>query len=131
MFGIGAGELFIVAVVLLIAVGPKSMPKLVKSIGKALREFRRASRDLRQASGIDDMMRQEELKELRELRKLGAETLHDPLGLKKPQTYAKQPALRDEIDKSDLAREYPPEGVDLWHAAFMSKPGMKQRLDQD
>ncbi len=43
MFGIGFGELVIILLVLLIAVGPDRMPTFMKAVGKGLREFRRAS----------------------------------------------------------------------------------------
>lgn len=65
MLGIGFGELMVIAVVLLIAVGPKSMPKLAKTLGTGLREFRRATRELRNSVGLDEILRDDELAQLR------------------------------------------------------------------
>lgn len=42
MFGIGAGEFVIILVAGLILFGPSKLPELAKSLGKALREFRKA-----------------------------------------------------------------------------------------
>ncbi len=56
MFGIGAGELIFIAIVLLIVVGPQKLPELLKAAGKGLREVRRASDDLRRTVGIDDLL---------------------------------------------------------------------------
>lgn len=42
MFGIGAGEFVIILVAGLILFGPSKLPELGKSLGKALREFRKA-----------------------------------------------------------------------------------------
>tara|TARA_R110002072_G_scaffold64203_5_gene159739 strand:+ start:76564 stop:76857 length:294 start_codon:yes stop_codon:yes gene_type:complete len=46
MFGLGAGELFIILVFALIFIGPKKLPELAKSLGKGIREFQRAKDDL-------------------------------------------------------------------------------------
>lgn len=105
MFGIGPGEMIVVIVVLLIAVGPKSMPKLMQALGRGLREFRRATNELRQQVGIDDLMKEEDWR--------------DPLGLKKPATKgpAASPSQGSGLTARDRQREYPPEGVDVRHAA--------------
>jgi sec-independent protein translocase protein TatB len=47
MFGIGMTELLVILVVALLVVGPKRLPDLARSLGRALHEFRRASSDLR------------------------------------------------------------------------------------
>jgi TatA/E family protein of Tat protein translocase len=150
MLGVGMEELIIVAIIVILAVGPKNMPKLFKAIGRGLREFRRASAELRNAVGIDAMLREDELKELRELRELGRKKLHDPLGLKtagKPG--AKGAAVDKKLDKpvdkplpakllaekemkkvapdreppaeEEIGAEYPPEGVDLRHAVEQAR----------
>ena len=61
MFGIGFGEMLIIAVILLIAVGPKQLPSLMKTVGKGMRDVRRAADDLRRSTGIDELLRDEEL----------------------------------------------------------------------
>ena len=42
MFGIGAGEFVLILVAGLILFGPSKLPELGKTLGKALREFRKA-----------------------------------------------------------------------------------------
>ena len=42
MFGIGAGEFIIILIVGLIVFGPSKLPELGRSLGKLLREFRKA-----------------------------------------------------------------------------------------
>lgn len=113
MFGIGGGELVVILVVVLFAVGPDRMPTLLKAVGKGIREMRRAARELQSTVGIDDLM--------------GDEDFRDPLGLKKPlapkpvaePTKTAAPVVRRGIaslSEEDLAREQPHEGVDLAHA---------------
>ncbi|RPI05694.1 MAG: TatA/E family twin arginine-targeting protein translocase [Zetaproteobacteria bacterium] len=47
MFGIGMPELVIIFVIALLVFGPKELPKIGKTIGKAMGEFRRASDELK------------------------------------------------------------------------------------
>ena len=59
MFGIGMPELLLILVVALIVIGPKKLPDLAKSLGKALGEFKRATNDLKQSiekdTGLDEV----------------------------------------------------------------------------
>jgi Tat protein translocase TatB subunit len=56
MFNIGPAELIVIFLVALLVVGPKRLPEIGRTIGKSLREFRRASDDLKQQFefGVDD-----------------------------------------------------------------------------
>ena len=59
MFGIGMPELLLLLAVALIVFGPKKLPELAKSLGRALGEFKRATSDLKQSieseTGIDEV----------------------------------------------------------------------------
>lgn len=99
MFGIGGTELVIIAVVLLIAVGPSRLPKLLKAGVSAYREFRRATRELRASTGIDEILQDEDLRDLRK-----------PLDL----SLSKKPRpKKSALGYSERVQENPPEGVDL------------------
>lgn len=45
MFGIGGTEILVILLVALLVLGPRSLPQIAKTLGKALREFRRVSTD--------------------------------------------------------------------------------------
>jgi sec-independent protein translocase protein TatA len=47
MFGLGLGEILLICVFLLIFIGPKKLPELARGLGKGIREFQRASQDLK------------------------------------------------------------------------------------
>jgi Tat protein translocase TatB subunit len=105
MFGIGAGEMLIIAIVLLIAVGPTRLPKLLKSGVQMYREFRRATRELRASTGIDEILQDEDLRDLRK-------PLHIPPAKQKPIAAAK-PTRQRALSYTERVQEVPPEGVDL------------------
>ncbi len=46
MFGLGAGEVLLIAVIALIFIGPKKLPELAQSLGRALREFQKAKNNM-------------------------------------------------------------------------------------
>jgi sec-independent protein translocase protein TatB len=57
MFNIGFGELAVICIIMIIALGPDRLPEAMKTVGKTLRTLRQASRDIRASTGIDDLMR--------------------------------------------------------------------------
>jgi sec-independent protein translocase protein TatA len=50
---IGPGELIIILVIALVVLGPGKLPEVAASLGKSLREFRRAASDVTDAARID------------------------------------------------------------------------------
>jgi len=60
---IGFLELMVLAVLALVVVGPKDLPKLMRGIGKFLRQARSMADEFR--AGFDEMARETEMAELR------------------------------------------------------------------
>ena len=58
MFGIGPTELAFFLVVLLLAVGPDRLPTFMRTVGKGVRQVRNASREFKDAIGLDELMRE-------------------------------------------------------------------------
>ena len=54
MFGLGFWELVVIAVVALLFVGPDKLPNFFRALGRATREFQRASRELRENLSLDE-----------------------------------------------------------------------------
>jgi len=58
-FGLGPGELMVIAVLALVVVGPKQLPSLLKQMGGWFGKAQQMQRDLRR--GVDDIVRESEL----------------------------------------------------------------------
>ena len=54
MFGIGMPEMLLILAIALIVIGPKKLPDLAKSLGRALREFKKATSELKESLEIDN-----------------------------------------------------------------------------
>jgi sec-independent protein translocase protein TatB len=63
MFDIGWSELLVIAVVAIIVVGPRDLPKLMRSIGHYAGKLRRAAADFQRQ--FEDAMRESEVEEVR------------------------------------------------------------------
>ncbi|HJL17139.1 MAG TPA: twin-arginine translocase TatA/TatE family subunit [Sandaracinaceae bacterium LLY-WYZ-13_1] len=125
MFGIGGTELIVIGIVLLIAVGPDRLPKLLKAVVRGYREFRRATRDLRASTGIDEILQDEDLRDLRK-----------PLYVPPPKQSKPVPAkpARRTLSYSERVQEDPPEGVDVAEirdAAARPGPEEAERIRAD
>ncbi len=61
MFGIGMPELLVILGLALIILGPKKLPDLARGLGRAMREFRKATDEMKESF-------QEEARELEQMR---------------------------------------------------------------
>ncbi|MGZ8999057.1 MAG: Sec-independent protein translocase protein TatB [Allosphingosinicella sp.] len=62
MFGIDSAEILIIAVVALVVIGPKDLPRVMRTIGHFVGRARGMAKHFR--SGFDTMMREAELEEM-------------------------------------------------------------------
>ncbi len=100
-----------IALVLLIVVGPQKLPAMLFTLGRFVRKMRTLTSQVRAQTGIDDILRQEGfdggLSELRSMIRgdvtLGQERRHRSADHEDPYR---------EVYDLDRFREYPPEGPD-------------------
>lgn len=58
MFGIGMPEMLLILAIALIVIGPKKLPDLAKSLGRALGEFKKATNELKESIQIDSELKE-------------------------------------------------------------------------
>ena len=56
MFGMGMSEILIILALALIVIGPKKLPDLAKSLGRAMREFKSATNEFKDSLDIDSSL---------------------------------------------------------------------------
>ncbi|GBF25827.1 sec-independent protein translocase protein TatB [bacterium MnTg02] len=88
MFDIGWSELLIIAAVAIIFVGPKDLPRMLRTVGQTVGKFKRMAGEFR--TQFDDALRDSELQELNEtIGDIRKSSRMDELG----------GVLREEVDK--------------------------------
>jgi sec-independent protein translocase protein TatB len=117
VFGFSFGELVVLVIVAIVVIGPKDLPKVLRRLGQWSGKIRRMAADLRQQSGIDDVLRTEGLAEsVQEIRKLARGELGDiERSIKYDGSEAKLEARAVEV-RAMRDREYPRDGADAYGA---------------
>lgn len=64
MFDVAPSELLLVAVIALVVIGPKDLPRVMRVVGHWVSKARGVARQFR--SGFDEMLRESELREMEE-----------------------------------------------------------------
>ena len=77
MFDIGWTEMLVIAVVAIVVIGPKELPRALRTAGQWMSKARGLARDFQRH--VDDMVRESELEELRQ--KANSIQNYDPSGL--------------------------------------------------
>ena len=77
MFGLGIPELIVIFVIALVVFGPKKLPDLGKSIGRAMAEFKKAQQEFQESvkSEMNEVQKTANLDELKKLGDLGDQSL--------------------------------------------------------
>jgi sec-independent protein translocase protein TatA len=96
MFNIGMPEVILILVVALIILGPKKLPEVAKSLGKGLREFRKAADDIKE--GLEKDLRPE-------ARKADSDPALIKQGSKDSPRTADTPADKQETDPATASGE--------------------------
>jgi sec-independent protein translocase protein TatB len=65
MFDVGYSELLVIAIVLIVVIGPKDLPKMLRAFGKAMTRFRQVSGDFRRQ--FDEALKESELGEVKKV----------------------------------------------------------------
>jgi sec-independent protein translocase protein TatB len=119
VFGFSFGELLVICVVALIAVGPKKLPSMLHTLGQWLRKLRNLTSEVRTQTGIDDLLRSEGFHGgLSELRGLLRGAQPHPFDVPRVEPQPVRAPIEDPYANLDIdvSREYPLEGADSYGA---------------
>jgi len=71
VFGLSFGELFVLLMVAMVVLGPKDLPRYLRKAGQFAGKLRRIAFEMREKSGIDEVLRSEGIAgDIAEIRKL-------------------------------------------------------------
>ena len=81
MFDIGWTEMLVLGIVTLLAVGPRQLPGMLRTVGRYVGQMRDMANDFRHQMDdvADEMDARKQLQDLQELRKLTKKTLGDEM----------------------------------------------------
>lgn len=112
---IGWSEMAVIAILALIVIGPRDLPRVMKTVGQWMRKARSVTREFQ--SSVDEMIREADLedarKALRSAETINPETLVsdtvDPAGtMAEEMRDVAREANREAADRSPVAVERPP-----------------------
>jgi sec-independent protein translocase protein TatB len=143
VFGLGFGEFLVLLLVAMVVLGPRELPRYLRKAGQFAGKMRRLAYEMREKSGIDEVLRSEGLdRDIAEIRKLtrgelaglssvlrGVGSFASPPAQGSPHPYVPAPALGVPSWQSggaapfvpalipvDRTHEYPSEGADSYGA---------------
>ena len=117
MFDIGWQEIFVLAILAIIVIGPKDLPRAIKVVTQWIKKARYMARDLQ--DGLDDMVREAELDDIKsQANKIMNDEAFDPVG-----------TLGDEFDVDTFEKDWSETVEDIKAATDPEKDSTKKRAD--
>ncbi len=107
MFGVSFLEIAVVALVALVVVGPQKLPSMMRTAGEWVGKLRRITSDMRAQTGIDDILREEGIDGVAELRTL----LRGQFSHQRP-SHSSNASWGSYTEEPDPLIEFPVEGAD-------------------
>jgi sec-independent protein translocase protein TatB len=104
--GFSFGELVVLAILALIVIGPKDLPKLLRSAGRVIGTVKRTVADVRRETGLDEVLRGD----FRDLERLADHIERLDAPAKEEPEQLSLPNIEDQ--KARREREYPRIGAD-------------------
>lgn len=104
--GFSFGELVVLALVALIVIGPKDLPKLLRTAGRTIGSIKRLMTDVRRETGLDEVLRGD----FQDLERLADHIERMDYG--KPGQPEQLSLPNVEVDRIRREREYPVIGAD-------------------
>ncbi len=117
MFGIGMPEMLVILALALIVIGPKKLPDLAKSLGRAMREFKKATSEFKETIQLES-----ELSEVKETFNDFGDEVKDAVDLNlKPEKQKADKIGSDDEKKKEKDREGDSESDDFGNLKNLKK----------
>ena len=117
MFGIGMPEMLVILALALIIIGPKKLPDLAKSLGRAMREFKKATSEFKETIQLEG-----ELSEVKETFNEFSDEVKDAVDLNlKPEKQKADKNGSDNEKKEEKDSEDQPESDDFGNLKNLKK----------
>lgn len=133
MFGLSFGELCVLLLVAIVVLGPKELPRYMRKAGEFAGRLRRLAYEMREKSGIDEVLRTEGIdREIAEIRRLARGEIGGVVSAVRAATdavrtsggpansYQAEPPTQPQLPPTPVVvsreREYPSEGPDSYGA---------------
>ena len=105
MFGLGMPEILMILAIALIVIGPKKLPDLAKTLGRALGEFKRSAQDFKRSIDVETTV-----KDMKDI-DIPKTNLKDILKDTQPKEKTAS-AAKNGSDPDDLGKEEPENKID-------------------
>ena len=107
--GFSFGELVLISLLAIIVIGPKDLPRLLRTAGRTIGQIKRVVSDVRRETGLDEVLRGD----FEDLVRLAdhIERMDDG---KKEEAQLDLPIVTEEAEKLRREREYPRIGADSY-----------------
>ena len=117
MFGIGMPEMLVILALALIVIGPKKLPDLAKSLGRAMREFKKATSEFKETIQLES-----ELSEVKETFKDISDEVKDAVDLNlKPEKQKTDKVASDDEKNKEKGDEHESESDDFGNLKNLKK----------
>ncbi len=101
MFGLGMPEILMILAIALIVIGPKKLPDLAKTLGRAMGEFKRSAQDFKQSLDVETTVKNvtdiEGITETIDTNDTSASELKDDKNSKVSDTDIKNDSVNDDL----------------------------------
>jgi TatA/E family protein of Tat protein translocase len=106
MFGISMPEMLLILAVALIVIGPKKLPDLARSLGRALGEFKKATSDFKNSLDVDPQMN-DVRKAFQELNRDVRDAVNTPAAPASPASEKESPAAPETAGQPSATKAAP------------------------
>ena len=106
MFGIGMPEMILILAIALIVIGPKKLPDLAKSLGRAMNEFKKATREIKESIDIES-----DLKDVKQSFDDLDKDVKEAVQVNPLKSAKAGPSAAKDVPEEDRSQNTPPDGT--------------------